>query len=201
MGPKKRLAFFDWLPHWATAVAIVLVLLLAGGGTVAAASNSMPDEPLYPIKIVSEQARLMLTFSALSKAELYTNLVDKRVSEIVYVANKGDARQVELVTQRLKYFLTRIAILASTQRGGGGAMMSPAPALAPDESAESGKDVNIQANGRNRLRQKLALYAINHPARLRAILQQAPESARPALLRAIAISVAGYEKALTAAGG
>ena len=201
MEPKRRLSFLDWWPRWATAVAIVLVLLLAGGGTVAAASGSMPDEPLYPVKIASEQARLMLTFSALSKAELYTNLVDKRVSEIVYVATKGDARQVELVTERLKYFLTRIAILASAQRGGGGAMMAPAPALAPDESAEKSEDVNIQANGRNKLRQILALYAINHPARLRAILQQAPESARPALLRAIAISVAGYKKALTAAGG
>ncbi len=201
MEPKRRLSFLDWWPRWATAVAIVLVLLLAGGGTVAAASGSMPDEPLYPVKIASEQARLMLTFSALSKAELYTNLVDKRVSEIVYVANKGDARQVELVTERLKYFLVRIATLASVQRGEGGVMMAPAPALAPDESAEKGEDVNIQANGRNKLRQILALYAINHPARLRAILQQTPESARPALREAIAISVAGYEKALTAAGG
>jgi len=200
MEPKRRLSFLDWWPRWATAVAIVLVLLLAGGGTVAAASGSMPDEPLYPVKIASEQVRLILTPSTLSKAELYANLADKRVSEIVYVATKGDAKQVELVTQRLNHVLVRIATLASAQRGEGGVMMAPAPALAPDESAEKGEDVNIQANGRNRLRQKLALYAINHPARLRAILQQIPESARPALRQAIAISVAGYEKALTAAG-
>ena len=200
MEPKRRLSFLDWWPRWATAVAIVLVLLLAGGGTVAAASGSMPDEPLYPVKIASEQVRLILTPSTLGKAELYANLADKRVSEIVYVATKGDAKQVELATQRLNHVLVRIATLVSAQRGEGGVMMAPAPALAPDESAEKGEDVNIQANGRNRLRQKLALYAIRHPARLRAILQQAPESTRPALLRAIAISVAGYEKALTAAG-
>jgi len=200
MEPKRRLSFLDWWPRWATAVAIVLVLLLAGGGTVAAASGSMPDEPLYPVKIASEQVRLILTPSTLGKAELYANLADKRVSEIVYVATKGDAKQVELVTQRLNHVLVRIATLVSAQRGEGGVMMAPAPALAQDGSAEKGEDVNIQANGRNRLRQKLALYAINHPACLRAILQQIPESARPALRQAIAISVAGYEKALTAAG-
>lgn len=200
MEPEKRLSFFGWLPRWATVVAIVLVLLLAGGGTVAAASNSMPDEPLYPVKIASEQARLMLTLSALDKAELYANLVDKRVSEIVYVANKGDARQIKLAAQRLDNYLTRIASLALAQREGSEAMRAPAPALAPDESAGKGKNVDIQGNGRRNLRRILALHAVSHPARLRAILQQTPESARPALRQAIAISVAGYEKALQAAG-
>lgn len=201
MGPKKRLAFFDFLPRWATAVAIVLVLLLAGGGTVAAASNSMPDEPLYPIKIASEQARLMLTLTALGKAELYANLADKRIDEIVYVANKGDTKQVELTTQRLNYALIRIATLVSVQKRGSEIVKAPppAPAFAPDESAESGTGANIQGNGRSKLRQTLARYAINHQARLRAVLEEAPESIKPALRQAIAISVAGYEKALEAA--
>jgi len=162
----------------------------------------MPDGPLYPVKIASEQTRLIFTLSALGKAELYANLVDKRVSEIVYVANKGDVRQVELATQRLNNYLTRIAILVLGQKEESGVLRAPppAPAFAPDESAESGKGVNIQGNGRGKLRRMLALYAVNHPARLRAILQEAPESAKPALRQAIAISVAGYEKALQAAG-
>ena len=201
MEPKRRLSFFDWWPRWATAVAIVLVLLLAGGGTVAAASTSMPDKPLYPVKIASEQLRLIFTPSTLGKAELYANLADKRVSEIVYVANKGDAEQVELVTQRLNLILARIATLASAQRREDRVMTAPAPALAPDESAEEGKDVSIPPNGQNKLRRILTLNATSHPAQLRAILQDAPESIKPALRRAIAISVEGYEKALEAAGG
>jgi len=200
MEPRKRLAFFDWLPHWATVVAIVLVLLLAGSGTVAAASNSMPDEPLYPIKITSEQVRLVLTLSALGKAELYANLADERVSEIVYVANKGDTKQVERTTQRLNYTLARIAILVSVQSGGSEAMRTPAPAFAPDESAESGKSVDIQDNGWGNLRQILARYAVSHPARLRAALKEAPGPIKPALRQAIVISVAGYEEAVKAAG-
>ena len=145
----------------------------------------------------------MLTFSALSKAELYANLADKRIDEIVYVANKGDTKQIELTAQRLNYTLIRIATLVSEQRRGSEVMLAPvpAPAFAPDESAESGKGANIQGNGngRSKLRQTLARYAINHQARLRAVLEEAPESIKPALRQAIAISVDGYEKALEAA--
>ncbi len=199
--PRRRFSFFSWWPSWVTVMAIVLMLVLAGGGTVAAASGSMPDEPLYPVKIASEQTQLIFTLSALSKAELYANLVDKRVSEIIYVANKGDARQVELATQRLNNYLTRIVNLALAQREKSEVVMAPAPAFAPDESAERGKSINIQGNDRGKLRRMLALYAVSHPARLRAILQEAPESAKPALRQAITISVAGYEKALEATGG
>ena len=38
--------------------------------------------------------------------------------------------------------------------------------------------------------------AVNHPAALRAALKTAPESAKPALYRAIAASVNSYKKAL-----
>ena len=143
---------------------------------------------------------MLLTPSTLGKAELYANLADKRVAEIIYVANKGDARQVELVTRRLNTYLARIASLASAQREKAGTKRAPLPALAPDESAEKGKDVNIQANNRAKLRRVLARYAVNHPARLRAVLKDVPEPAKSALRQTIAVSVAGYEKALKAAG-
>ena len=197
---ESKRPFFGWQPRWVTAIAIVLALLLAGSGTVAAASNSMPDEPLYPVKIASEQARLVLTPSTQGKAELYARLADKRVAEIIYVAEKGDARRVELVTQRLGNYLARITSLASAQREEGGQMLAPAPALAPDEVTEKASNAGIQVNRWARFRLALTRYAIDHPAALRAMLKRAPESAKPALLRAIAISVAGYEKALKATG-
>ena len=46
-----------WFPRWATVTAIVLVLLLVGSGTVIAAGNSMPDSPLYPVKLATEEAQ------------------------------------------------------------------------------------------------------------------------------------------------
>jgi len=200
IGQRSRLPFFGWQPRWATVVAIVLILLLAGGSTVVAAGNSMPDNPLYQVKLTTEQVQLALTPSALGKAELYAKLADKRVTEIIYMANKGKPEQVERVTQRLNSYLARVAVLAMAEKKEAGVLLAPpAPsATAPSEQARGGKDAHVQANGRAKLRVRLAGYATNHPARLRAVLETAPESAKPALRRAIAASVAGYNKALEA---
>jgi len=125
IGQKRRLPFFGWQPRWATVVAIVLVLLLAGGSTVVAAGNSMPDNPLYQVKLTTEQVQLALTPSALGKAELYAKLADKRVAEIIYIANKGKPEQVERVTQRLNSYLARVAVLAMVEKKEAGVLLAP----------------------------------------------------------------------------
>ncbi len=71
-----------------------------------------------------------------------------------------------------------------------------APTPGPSEEAGDDKDVPVKANNRAKLRATVANYAINHPSGLRAALKKAPESAKPALRRAIAVSEAGYKKAL-----
>ena len=114
-SPKSHPAF-SWLPRWATVVSIALGILMIGGGTVAAAGSSMPDSPLYPVKLATEQTQLMLTPSQMGKARLCAELADRRVTEIVYMANKGDARQVELITQRLDKRLEMLATLVSAEK-------------------------------------------------------------------------------------
>ena len=196
--PKRRF-FLGWQPRWATAVATILVLLLAGSGTVVAAGNSMPDNPLYPVKLATEQVRLTLTRSNMGKAELYAKLADKRVAEIIYMADKGDARQVEVTTQRLDERLVMLARLTSALKAGATPeALAPLPTPVPSEAARGGKDVHVGANRRAELRVTVAHCAVNHQARLHAALEKAPESAKPALRRAIAVSLAGYEKALEA---
>ncbi len=200
--------FFGWLPRWATVVTIVLILLLAGGGTVAAASNSMPDNPLYPVKLATEQVRLILTPSQIGKARLCAELADRRVAEIIYMANKGDARQVELITQRLDKRLAMLVVLALAQKAGEAPRLlapppteeaPPPPALAPPPGEAWGdRDGSPQAGNRAQLRNMVAHYAADHPAALQAILDKVPESTKPALRRAIAVSVAGYKRALEA---
>ena len=54
---RKRHPFLSWFPRWATVVTIVLGILLMGGGTIAAAGYSMPDSPLYPVKLATEQVQ------------------------------------------------------------------------------------------------------------------------------------------------
>lgn len=192
---KRSRPFFGLRPRWAPVVAIVLALLLAGGGTVAAAGGSMPDEPLYRVKLATEQVQLILTPSALGKAEFYARLADRRVSEIAYMASRNKPEQIEQTAHRLDDYLAKIASLTSTQEVTRDVLMAPAVEEAPlmPKRAEGAR---IEVNRRARLRATIMHYAVNHPERLRAVLETAPESVRSAILQAIAISTRGYEKAL-----
>ena len=203
-SPKSRPAF-SWLPRWATVASLVLGILMVGGGTVAAAGSSMPDSPLYPAKLATEQTQLMLTPSQMGKARLCAELADRRVTEIVYMANKGDARQVELITQRLDKRLGMLATLVSAEKpavefGLQATTPSQAPVPAPPPPAVVGGkgDGQAKADKRVQLRITIEHYAANNEAALQAVLEKAPESAKPALRRAIEISGADYKKALEA---
>jgi len=112
VGSERRLPFLGWHPRWAIAMTAILVVLLGGGGTVAAAGNSMPDSLLYPVKLATEQVRLKLTPSNIGKVELYAELADTRVAEIVYMVNTGKPEQVELTAERLNNHLVLIASLS-----------------------------------------------------------------------------------------
>ncbi len=105
---KSRLSFFQ-LPRWATAVVLVVGLLISGGGTVLAASYSMPDSPLYPVKMVTEEIQLGLPHSDEDRAEMEMEFTNKRVAEIVYLAKKGDAQKIEDLTERLDKRLEKMA--------------------------------------------------------------------------------------------
>jgi hypothetical protein len=293
---QRRFAFFSWQPQWVTAVVAVLILLLASSGTVAAAGNSMPDGTLYPVKLATEKVRLVLTPSALDKAELYAKLADKRVNEIVKMADKGKLEQVEQTTERLNAQLVAMAGLVGAPEEDTAVLTAPAPSAAPQEAAappvteeppeeekigiflapappSAAKEVPAVAEEAEEAKPGVALApapsvtkepprkkeevsvapaqpvpeeapaiplapsvvpeeapapqlvpseraepamgegevdkraelmvlvarnAVKHPEALRKVLQKVPESARPALLRAIAASDAEYEKILEA---
>ena len=94
---------------------VIGILLVSGGGVALAAGNSMPDSPLYPVKLATEQVQLALTPSALGKAQLCARLADRRVVEIIYLASREDAQQIEAATQRLDERLTALVGLVSIE--------------------------------------------------------------------------------------
>jgi hypothetical protein len=262
MERKRSRSFLSWgwQPRWATAVIAVLIFVLVSGSTVAAAGGSMPDGPLYPVKLATEKVRLALTPSALGKAELYAKLADKRVTEIIKMADKGKLEQVERATERLNSQLMAMATLVSPERGGEvltltappeeaqkaaappvteepgeegpNLLMAPAlpvteelpekktevqivvpaplsprqaPDLAPAVQAPSPEQAESEAKGmkvdrRAKLRMIVIRNVAKHREELRAALERAPESARPALRRALAASNAEYEKVLEVLG-
>ncbi|MFC1937701.1 DUF5667 domain-containing protein [Chloroflexota bacterium] len=220
MESRRGFPLLRWLPQWAAMATMVLVfLVVAGSGTVVAAGNSMPDNPLYPVKLATEQVRLILTPSDMGKAEIYADLTEKRVAEIVRMADKGKPELVHQAAARVNVYLLSIAGLLSV---GGEAeremMLAPVPEtmLAPTaptpaspaeavprghrispEKTDSGEaEVSAQGKRLGNLKQVVKRLAVDQPTALRAALQRVPESARPALLHAIAISEAGYEKVL-----
>ena len=109
---KQSRGWFNWQPAWSAVVASIVTFVLVSGVTVGAAGNSMPDQPLYPVKLATEQLQLTITRSPLSKAELYARLADKRVAEIVYLASKDKPEVIESVTRRLETNLEKIAVLS-----------------------------------------------------------------------------------------
>ncbi|MDD4874655.1 MAG: DUF5667 domain-containing protein, partial [Dehalococcoidales bacterium] len=90
------------------------VLLLSGGGVVSASGSSMPDSPLYSVKLASEQARLFFAFSDEGKAELYTRLIDERVLEIVNMASENNAQAIKKATDVMRDQLSMLATVSGS---------------------------------------------------------------------------------------
>jgi hypothetical protein len=121
MESKKSRSFlnFVWQPRWVAVTAVVLALFLTVGGTTAAASGSMPDDLLYPVKRATERVQLTFTFTTLGKAEFHARMADRRVEEIVYLANESKPEKIEMLATSLDTNLTEIAVLSSGQEESG----------------------------------------------------------------------------------
>jgi len=187
MGRKPKRSLFGWMPRWATVLAIVLAVMLAGSGTVAAASQgSMPDEPLYQVKLATEQVRLVLATSDLDKAALCTRFADERVAEIIYLADKGEAERIEQTARRLNNCLTMITQLATGSEEG---------ALLLQQGDITADTNNRHARSWVQIRDTMSANAVDYPARLRLALSTAPESVKPALRAVIDELESGYGQA------
>jgi len=110
---KKRSTFSVWRLRWATVLTAILVMLMTGGGLVAAAGNSMPDSPLYPLKLAVEQLQINLTFSDIGKVKLHSQFADRRVEEIIQMAEAGNVSLTQAATQRLGDQLAMITSLTT----------------------------------------------------------------------------------------
>jgi hypothetical protein len=76
--------------NWAVAVIVAMVLFFGGSSaTVYASQASLPGEPLYPLKLMSENSRLLFTISPAARVNLSMDLADRRVDEISRLQNAG----------------------------------------------------------------------------------------------------------------
>ncbi|MCX6000967.1 MAG: DUF5667 domain-containing protein [Chloroflexi bacterium] len=152
---QSRPSGFNLRRNLAISMAALLVFVIASSGTVAASSDSLPDEPLYGVKLAVEQAQVTLAFSDVDKAELYAHLAEKRAGEIVAMAHQGKTDKMETTTANMNYqldqaehFISKYEEANSAATGGEAAATSTAPSTTstaplktdinpPDQSADT----------------------------------------------------------------
>lgn len=83
-----------WATPMARAAAALAVVFAVTGGTIVASANSLPEEPLYPVKLAVENAQLALAPSDESRAELEMKFVARRVAEIQSAAQQDKPESV-----------------------------------------------------------------------------------------------------------
>jgi len=137
---KRGSPFFFWRWQWSTgwsaALAVIVVVVLGGGGSIVASAGSMPDNPLYSLKLMTEDVRLALTFSNAGKAELNAEYADRRAGEILYLAGSANPQDVHLAAVRLNNNLEEINDLTAAES----VQLLNTPAGAALETAPAGPD-------------------------------------------------------------
>ena len=79
-------------PGMATISTLLLIFTLLFGGTgatVYAAQGSLPDQPLYVVKLASEDVRAGLATNNQTRSDLMMNFADMRLEEALQLAAKG----------------------------------------------------------------------------------------------------------------
>jgi len=78
---------------------VIAGLLFGGGATVSAAQNDLPNEPLYRIKLVSEDASVWLAHDPTMKIEMLMEQAQTRTEEMAALASAGIIPPAGLATR------------------------------------------------------------------------------------------------------
>jgi len=124
MREKPKTPWFKRSIGWVqVGISAVVALMITGGGVIAASGSSLPGQPLYGVKVFAEQIQVGLTFSEDARTQLYANLADRRVDEIITLATAGDVEPVMQANERLS---SNFAEMAGTYSGFPGTQQPPA---------------------------------------------------------------------------
>ena len=115
----RRKEFNPMFSVLATILVVASLVLGGGGATLAAAQTSLPDQPLYGLKLASENARLsMAQGDPLQQAELSSRYALRRLEELQALLQQGQAPSeplLERARQQLELALQRSAGLPDEQ--------------------------------------------------------------------------------------
>jgi hypothetical protein len=90
------------LPVFARVGLAAFLLITIGGGTAFASEGTLPGDTLYPVKILNEEVRSVLAFSAEAKADWEEERAERRLEEASKLAAAGkldDVTRAQLETK------------------------------------------------------------------------------------------------------
>lgn len=209
---ERKTAIPIWRRQWAIATTSILAILFAGAGTIAASVNALPDQPLYSVKLATEQVRVTMASSDMDKAKLHIQFAEHRALEIAELARQGKTEQIPTVTEQFASHLDKMPVAEKTETVktrdpkvlAPPQTAAPSPALAPSHSlpASAGGEAPSEdgRESRGELEIMLSDSCITSLNMLQTALAETPKEARPALEQAIHAIENNYDEAITNLG-
>jgi hypothetical protein len=121
VSPKKHVRQSKWIfpirkEKFAMNLLVSLILaaslFLGGSVTVAAAQDDLPNQPLYQVKLWTEDAALALAGTPQKQATVLMNMAQRRVEEMAALAEEGITPPAQ-VREQLEQHLNQTLTLAS----------------------------------------------------------------------------------------
>jgi hypothetical protein len=148
----------SWRPAYALAsLALAFTLIATSFGVVHAASDSLPGDPLYGVKLGTEQIRLALSTSEVGDLELLAAFAQTRLQEAEELIDQGRDQDLDRALEGYSHTVDRMTELVGEDRPEGG----------------HGTYARVQEQLQR------------HIEALERARARAPEQAQPALMRAI----------------
>jgi hypothetical protein len=102
-GKNRSFRFNRKLIWLAVSYLVVIGLLFGSFGTAFAAKDSLPNEPLYAVKLAGEDLQLFLTSDSAARISLLTTFANRRVDEATILASQGKPVPEQVTTLIVEY--------------------------------------------------------------------------------------------------
>lgn len=108
----------NWILRLAGVLAAILLAFFSIGGTVYAAQASLPDDLLYPVKLLTEDVQVGLENNPQDRMDLYTFFANRRLEEIAAQLAAGEPVSEKALARMEKH--THQMLQEASQMGGEG---------------------------------------------------------------------------------
>ncbi|HEY9076781.1 MAG TPA: DUF5667 domain-containing protein [Anaerolineaceae bacterium] len=170
-GTRQGFSLFHQALFRLAAALVFILLVIVGMNQISIASaSSLPEDALYPVKLIVEEFNLTFTFHPDKKASLAIEYADRRIQELDTLIINGDINKIKQVLENYQVKIEIITIYM----------------VQPDGLSTPQKEAIILS-----LQEKLA----SHKLHLQSVLDSAPPQAREGIERALVVSQHGLDVA------